>query len=132
MSGQQSVSSMTRHLTGVTHALVTIPKESDAKQTNVMAVVDLCFGQGDTSISGIRYVKSDGRMSWHAPMVQLWRNGAWVHLPVFKGELLVEVCRLASQAVTRVKKQFGRPEWDKQYIVLKDKVVLQGAEGKEA
>jgi hypothetical protein len=116
----------------VTHAIVHIPKESDAKQSGVMAVVDLCFGQGDNAISGIRYVKSDGRMAWHAPMIQVLRDGAWISLPVFKGELLVEVCKLASQAVARIKKQFGSPAWNKQYLVLKDRVILQDAEGKEA
>lgn len=123
---------MTRRLSGVTHAVVHIPKEADAKKSGVMATVDLCFGQGDNAISGIRYVKADGRMAWHTPMVQILSDGNWINLPVFKGELLVEVCKLASQAVTRIKKQFGSPAWNKQYLVLKDKVVLQDAEGKEA
>lgn len=122
---------MPKHLTGITHALVSIPKEDDAKRSGVMAVVDLCFGQGDTAIAGLRYVKDDGRMSWHSPMIQLLRNNSWVNLPVFKGEILLEICKLASQAVTRVKKQFGRPAWDHQYVVLKDRVVEKDAQGKE-
>jgi hypothetical protein len=96
-----------------------------------MALVDLCFGQGDAAISGLRYVKADGQMAWHAPAITVYRGGRNEVLPVFKGALLLEVCKLASAAVARIKKELGRPAWDKQYLVLKDRVVVQDPQGKE-
>ena len=122
---------MINHLAGVTHAVVSIPKEVDAKASGISAVVDLCFGQGNTSICGLKYVKEDGRMYWRAPMIQVLRDGKWISLSVFKGDLLMEFCEHASRAIARVKQQFGRPVWGHQYTVLKDRVVERDAEGKE-
>ncbi len=122
---------MGKYLTGITHAVVSIPNESDAKQSSVMATVDVYFGQG-TAICGMKYVKQNKLMAWRAPMIQLLKDGKeWVSVPVFTGLILAELCKLASQAVSRVKRQFGSPTWGHKYIVLKDKVIHQDQEGKE-
>ena len=122
---------MSKYLSGITHAVVNIPEWNDAKQSSIMATVDIYFGQ-DTAICGMKYVKQGNRMVWRAPMIQLLKDGKeWIPIPVFKGGLLISLCTLSSQAIARVKGAFGRPTWGHKYIVLKDKVIHQDSEGKE-
>jgi hypothetical protein len=122
---------MSKYLNGITHAVVTIPEESDANQSCVVAIVDIYFGQ-DTAICGMKYSKRGGNVGWRAPMVQFLKDGKeWIPIPVFKGGLLLDICKLCSQAISRVKKTFGRPVWGHKYIVLRDRVIHQDREGKE-
>jgi hypothetical protein len=117
---------MAKLLAGVTHALVTIASAQDAKTTGTTATVSLCFGPGDdTSIGGLCYTKVEGQKAWHVPQFQVFRDGKPVILPVFKGDLLVEVCKLASAALARIRKDCGAPQWGRQYAVYKDRVELK-------
>jgi hypothetical protein len=118
---------MSRLLSGITHALVSVPTLQDAKASGTYALVDLCFGPGDdTALSGFRYSRNeDNKMMWQVPMYEVIRNGHRVLLPIFKGALLIETTKLASQSVARIKRDLGEAAWGKRYRVLKDQVLIE-------
>jgi hypothetical protein len=115
-------------LNGITHAIVTTPKD---KNNSVVATVSLAFGQ-KSFINGISYVKgANGKPVWISPPAYLTppvspptveKNQVGA---VFEGDIFIEICKLCSQAVSRVKQQFGKPEWGQTYIVYKDRVEVQ-------
>ncbi len=111
-----------KSLNGVTHAIVKIPKDKKGK---TVAIVTLAFGQR-SFIKGISYIKNstDGKPAWFSPMDCIDS----ICVPVFEGDIFVEICKLCSQAISRVKEQFGRPEWGQTYIVYKDRVEIQPKE----
>lgn len=118
---------MSKLLSGITHAIVSVPTKQDAKVSGTFAMVDLCFGPGDdTSLSGFRYTRDeDGKSMWQGPMIEVIRDGRRVVLPVFKGDLLLETTRLASAAVARIKKDLGQPAWGTRYRILRDRVLIE-------
>lgn len=124
---------MSRLLSGITHALVTVSTREEAKATNTFATVDLCFGPGDdTALSGFKYTRNEeGRTVWNVPMYEVIRNGRPMVLPVLKGDLMLEATRMASQAIARIKKDLGGPAWGVRYRILKDQVLLDNIEKSE-
>ena len=112
-------------LTGITHSLVVIPTEEYSKKHKLIAIVSLYFGQGNNSINGIKYIRDDaGHTAWQTPAYStIDKNGEVVNESVFSGDLLLEVCRLASQSISRIKTCYGKPKWNTNYSVLKDKVI---------
>lgn len=94
---------------------------------NTYALVDLCFGPGDdTALTGFRYSRTaEGQAMWVGPMFDVVRSGRIVSLPVFKGDLLVETTKLASKAVSRIKKELGESAWGKRYHVFKDSIEVE-------
>jgi hypothetical protein len=116
---------MSRALTGITHAVVSVPEKKDAHASNTYATVELCFGPGDdTALTGFRYIRNaEGKPMWQGPMYEVVQNGRLVQMPVFKGELLLETVRMASRALSRIKKDLGEAAWGKRYHVFKTHVV---------
>jgi hypothetical protein len=115
-------------LTGITHSLVVIPTEEYSNKHKLIAIVSLYFGQGNNSINGIKYIiDGTGHTAWQTPAYStIDKNGEVVNESVFSGDLLLEVCKLAAQSISRIKKEFGRPKWNTNYSVLKDKVTEIG------
>lgn len=116
-----------KNLPGVTHAIVIVPLKEEAEVTHVFAYVELHFGPGDdNSISGIRYVKNKtGSYAWESPMYARLSNGTRIHLPIFRGKILKEISELASAAVSKVKRQFGRSTYGTRYRVLDTEVLIE-------
>jgi hypothetical protein len=105
-------------LSGVTHAIVTVPVQSDAKQTGTRALVALCYGPGDANaISNIRLQTVENGVEWQVPHVEVFENGQQMWVPVFRGELLEKLCQTAARALERVKEQIGTPQWNTRYRV---------------
>jgi hypothetical protein len=110
---------MSATLSGITHALVSVPKREDSEQSGIRASVSLCYGPGDdTAIANIHYVKGMAGMTWTVPHVEIVEDGRKVWSPVFRGELLEKLCDAASRALDRVKEQIGTPKWDTSYRVF--------------
>jgi hypothetical protein len=117
---------MIKRLPGVTHIIVVVPLKGEADITKVHAYVDLYFGPGDdNSISGIRYVKREGKFFWESPMYVSLEAGQKVHLPIFRGSILKEISELASAAISKVKRQFGRSTFGTRYRVLETEVLIE-------
>jgi hypothetical protein len=115
---------MNKMLSLVTHAIVSVPTQKDAKASNTYAMVTLCFGPGDdTALSGFRYTRNEeGKPMWQVPMFDSYRDERHVSLPVFKGALFLDCTRIASASVAAITKQLGKSSWGKQYHVFKDRV----------
>lgn len=118
-----------RLLVGITHAIVDVPAREDARQSGVVAEVELCFGPGDdTSICHIQYVRTDGAFSWRVPHVPVVKDGRQTMHPVFRGELMAQLCNVAARALDRIKQDFGKPEYGVRYRVADNKAVRATAE----
>lgn len=115
-----------RLLAGITHAIVDVSSKSDAHESGVVADVELCYGPGDdTSICHIQYVRSaTGPLVWKVPHVMVTENGVVKSKPVFRGELLEQLCQVAARALDRIKQEYGRPQYGARYRVADNKAVL--------
>ena|ERR1035438_1184981 len=106
-------------LTGITHAIVTVPSRADSQASGVRASVALCYGPGDdNAITNINLLHSSGGSSWNVPHIQEIRDGKWIWVPVFRGEVLEQVSDTAARALERVKEQIGKPQWNTSYRVF--------------
>jgi len=122
---------LSRCLTNVTHAVVSIPTKPDFIKSKVCAVVDICLGNNN-AINGLEYIKQyDGTMCWRAPSYKQIRNGNIETVPVFKGDLLAELCQLALKAINNIKNKCGRPQCGHTYVVYSNKVIDKYDTGKE-
>jgi hypothetical protein len=114
-------------LKGITHVIIqTAQSLQIAKETGVYAIAELCFGPGDqNTIAQVEYKQlKDGKsMSWQLPVKTVERDGKNVQLPIFTGELMLELSNLAAQAMARIKKELEPPKTNgKTYRVTKKKV----------
>lgn len=113
-------------LTGVTHAIVTIPTKADSDASRIRALVSICFGPGDdNAIGNIAYALGEDGMYWKVPHVEIFENGIAVWSPVFRGELLEKMCQMGARSLEHVKAQIGSPKWGTKYRVfgMPDKTV---------
>lgn len=113
-------------LAGITHAIVEVSSKKYATESGVVATVDFCFGPGDeTSISHVQYVKTpSGNLVWKVPHIFVTTDGMVRTLPVFRGELLEQLCKLAGRALDRIKTDVGRPQYSTRYRVADNKAVV--------
>lgn len=112
-------------LSGISHAIVTVPSREDSAQSGVVASVELCFGDDQTSIAHVHRARGvDNRLVWNVPHVQIVKDGRQQMSPVFRGKLLVQLCTVAERALERIKKDVGRPEYGKRYRVADNQAVL--------
>jgi hypothetical protein len=119
-----------RLLAGITHAIVEVPSRNDSHKSGVVAEVELCFGPGDdTSICHIQYVRGlTGTPVWRVPHIPVVKDNATQLHPVFRGELMEQICNVAARALDRIKEVFGRPEYGLRYRVADSKAVLMPKE----
>ena len=110
---------MTRFLTGMTHAIVTVPERKDSDSSGIRATVSFCFGPGDeNAITCIHYRRCESGTFWTVPHVEIIEAGRKTMVPVFRGELLEKMCHAAARALERVKEQIGAPHWGTSYRVF--------------
>lgn len=110
---------MSNLLSGLTHAVVSVPKREDSEASGIRASVSLCFGPGDdTAVTNIHYVKGAEGMVWVVPHVDVVLDGRSIKSPVFRGELLEKICQVAARALERVKEHLGTPSWGTSYRVF--------------
>ena len=125
---------MTKLLGGVTHVIVEVPSRSDSDRSGVVALVNLCFGPGDDA--GIAHIQAirgkEHSLIWRVPHVEVWKDGKRELQPVFRGELMHQVCAAAARALDRIKRDIGRPQYGKKYRItnraVEARVAVQGEE----
>jgi hypothetical protein len=108
-------------LNGITHSIVSVRSKKDAAETGTLADVEIFFGN-DSSIGGIRYVKNDKDLQWYTPVINILKDGKILATPVFTGPLMMEICRLSSWAIDRVRQVYGSPKWEAKYKIYRDQV----------
>ena len=107
-----------KFLSGITHAIVSVPTREDSEVSGIRASVAFCYGPGDdTAIANVLYTKGVDGLVWTVPHVDVVVGGRWVKSPVFRGTFLDVLCQAAARALERVKESVGAPNWGTSYRV---------------
>ena len=122
---------MPNKLLGWTHCIVQTTSREFSQLNRIYGYINVCFGPGDNdAIVGITWLKvTDKQYGFQMPQFSYPRDkDSRSILPVFKGQLAIELSSIAASAVEEVKK-LGRYQHNKRYRVDKSGAVEKVKEG---